>query len=100
CASPTATPTITSTRTRTPTRTVTSAPTITLTKTPSNTPTSTRTNTATYTPTPAGVLVGHVTWQSIPQPDSRNNGVTATLTLCVERPRATTSRPTQAASLR
>jgi hypothetical protein len=29
------------------------------------------------------VIVGHVTWQGIPQPNARNNGITATLTLCV-----------------
>jgi hypothetical protein len=27
--------------------------------------------------------VGHLTWQGITQPDSRNTGLTATLTLCV-----------------
>lgn len=27
--------------------------------------------------------MGHVTWQGIGQPDARNNGVTATLSLCV-----------------
>jgi hypothetical protein len=27
--------------------------------------------------------VGHVTWQGIPQPNARNVGITATLTLCV-----------------
>jgi hypothetical protein len=49
--------------------------------TPTDTPTISPTPTSTPTPTP--VLVGHVTWQGIPQPDSRNNGITATLTLCV-----------------
>jgi hypothetical protein len=47
------------------------------TSTPTNTPT------GTPTPTPAGVIVGHVTWQGISQPNSRNNGITATLSLCV-----------------
>jgi hypothetical protein len=28
------------------------------------------------------VIVGHITWQGIPQPDARNNGITATLELC------------------
>src|SRR5206468_984275 len=45
---------------------------------PTNTPVA-----PTNTPTPAGVIVGHVTWQGIPQPDARNNGITATLSLCV-----------------
>ena len=35
------------------------------------------------TPAPAVVLVGHVTWQGITQPNTRNNGITATLVLCV-----------------
>jgi len=41
--------------------------------------------TATPTATPAlsNTLVGHVTWQGIPQPDPRNNGITGTLILCV-----------------
>jgi hypothetical protein len=41
------------------------------------------TNTPTHTPTPARLLIGHVTWQGITQPDARNTGITATLTLCV-----------------
>lgn len=83
CAPPTLAPTATATRTRTFTRTATSTGTITPTRTPSDTPTNTPSGTPTFTPTPAGVIVGHVTWQGIAQPDSRNNGVTATLSLCV-----------------
>ena len=86
---PTATRTSTSTRTatRTPTgtRTATNTPTFTVTQTPviTMTPTSTATNTATATPAAAGVVTGHLTWQGIGQPDNRNNGITATLSLCV-----------------
>jgi hypothetical protein len=29
------------------------------------------------------VIIGHVTWQGISQPNSRNDGITATLSLCV-----------------
>lgn len=52
---------------------------------PTHTPSLTRTSTPTQTFTPnAGQrIVGHVTWQSIPQPDPRNSGLTATLSLCV-----------------
>src|SRR5439155_8234489 len=39
----------------------------------------TPTATPTATPTPSNTLVGHVTWQGIPQPDPRNNGITGTL---------------------
>jgi plastocyanin len=98
---PTNTPTVTptSTRTNTATSTPSSTPTNTRTNTPTNTPTNTRTNTATNTPTntptvtptntptntPIGgtQFVGHLTWQGIGQPDARNQGLTATLTLCV-----------------
>jgi hypothetical protein len=50
---------------------------------PTSTPTITSTSTATSTNTPQALIVGHVTWQGIPQPDSHNTGVTATLALCV-----------------
>jgi hypothetical protein len=59
------TPTATFTVTRTPTRTFTPIVTVTL------------------TPPPTGRITGHLTWQGIAQPDSRNNGITATLSLCV-----------------
>ena len=36
----------------------------------------------TSTPTPASIVIGHLTWQSIPQPDTRNAGITGTLTMC------------------
>jgi len=52
----------------------TNTPTITQTRTPTLTPT--------RTPTSIGVVTGHLTWQGIVQPDSRNAGITATLTLC------------------
>jgi outer membrane protein assembly factor BamB len=86
---PTNTPTIT--QTFTPTRTPTAVAN-TPTNTPINTPTDTPTSTSTYTPsitptptaTPTGpaqpVLVGHVTWQSRPQPDPRS-AIPITLTL-------------------
>jgi hypothetical protein len=41
------------------------------------------TATVTTTPTPSGIITGHLTWQGIGQPDSRNAGITGTLTLCV-----------------
>ena len=53
------------------------------TPTPTYTPTPTRTQTPTATPTPGQQIIGHITWQSIPQPDQRNRGLTATLTICV-----------------
>jgi hypothetical protein len=37
----------------------------------------------TATPTPAGVINGHLTWQSIPQPNARNTSPTGTLVICV-----------------
>src|SRR5205823_1997463 len=40
--------------------------------TATSTPTPTPTQTSTPTPTASGVIVGHVTWQAIRQPDSRN----------------------------
>lgn len=46
-------------------------------------PTDTPTSSPTPTPTPRGVIIGHVTWQGISQPNSRNTGITATLSLCV-----------------
>src|SRR5439155_12213980 len=56
--------------------------------TPTGTPISTDTPTNTFTPTStntpgAGDIIGHLTWQGIPQPDARNAGVTATLSICV-----------------
>jgi hypothetical protein len=103
---PTEIPTFTNTATNTPTNTLaptetaTNTPTDTATIVPTGTPTFTHTPTATYTQTethtptpvptntptastPAGVIVGHLTWQGISQPNSRNSGITATLTLCV-----------------
>ncbi len=44
--------------------------------------TATPTNTLTPTATPAGIVNGHLTWQGITQPNARNQGLTATLTLC------------------
>jgi hypothetical protein len=37
----------------------------------------------TATPTAAGVINGHLVWQSIPQPNARNTSPTGTLTICV-----------------
>ncbi len=83
---PTNTLTVTNTRTNTPTNTSTRTPTITptVTDTSTDTPTSTATSTPTDTPTntPVGVIIGHLTWQSIPQPNARSIQ-TGTLTLCV-----------------
>jgi len=100
--SPTVTPPVTTSRTPGPTFTPISTVTRTATRTPSGLATSTLTATgtptftytATGTPTPSptitvtttpvgSLLVGHVTWQGIPQPDSRNSGITATLSLCI-----------------
>jgi plastocyanin len=81
CA-PTSTPTIGPTFTRTSTPTIT--PTFTRTYTPTGTATATTTATTIATPTTVGRIVAHVTWQGISQPDSRNAGMTATLTLCVD----------------
>jgi hypothetical protein len=52
------------------------------TTTPTFTSTPTITQTSTPTPTSVGVIRGHVIWQAIPQPDPRNTGITATLTIC------------------
>jgi uncharacterized delta-60 repeat protein len=104
---PTPTATATATATGTPTRTFTPAPTSTrtqtstptrtatptTTRTPTSTPTITNSPTVTFTPTPTATqtatptviaqIVGHLTWQGIPQPDARNNGVPVRLVLCV-----------------
>lgn len=80
--SPCSVATATATPTGTPTLTLTPVATFTYTGTPT-VPANTPTGTTTATGTPGAILVGHVTWQGIPQPDSRNNGVTATLSLCV-----------------
>jgi hypothetical protein len=40
------------------------------------------TATPTSTPTPMGVIIGHVIWQGIPQPDIRNEDVFAALSVC------------------
>jgi hypothetical protein len=80
---PTFTPTITPTRTNTPSNTPTRTNTPTNTATLTFTPTRTVTPTNSPTATPAGVLIGHVTWQGITQPNANNVGVTATLSLCV-----------------
>ncbi len=79
---PTATNTPSSTATST--STFTNTPTDIPTSTPSNTDTPTFTNTPTSTPTntPSGIIIGHLTWQSIPQPNARSIQ-TGTLTLCV-----------------
>jgi hypothetical protein len=79
CASPTPSST-------TPTQTITNTPTYTPSHTPTNTPTITPTDNPTNTPTavaPAGMIVGHLTWQGITQPNVRNAGITGTLSLCV-----------------
>jgi hypothetical protein len=47
------------------------------------TSTSTASATVTATPVPPGILLGHVTWEGIPQPDDRNAGIPGLLTLCV-----------------
>src|SRR5438067_8487152 len=60
-----------------PPATPTSTPTATFTNTPSTTPTATPTDTPAATP----VLAVHVTWQGIPQPNSRNTTETITMTL-------------------
>jgi plastocyanin/subtilisin-like proprotein convertase family protein len=66
------------------TPTPTGTPSLTRTNTPMNTPTNTPTRTQTLTPTPTvSALVGHLTWQGISQPNTRNQGLTATLSLCV-----------------
>lgn len=62
--------------------TPTGTPTATRTATPTNTPTFTATSIPTFTPAPSTILVGHVTWQGIGQPNVRNDGITATLSLC------------------
>jgi hypothetical protein len=93
CGTTTPTNTPTTIATFTPTNTRTNTPTNTLTNTPTNTPTDTPTSTSTYTPTNTPtvtptitsgvaqpVLVGHVTWQSRPQPDPRS-AIPITLTL-------------------
>ena len=82
CA-PTNTPSPGPTFTRTNTPASPHTPSVTPTFTRTNTPTNTRTSTATSTLTPAGIIVGHVMWQGISQPDTRNQGITGTLTLCV-----------------
>ena len=76
---PTTVPTATATDTPTaiPTATSTNTPTFTATNTPiftaTNTPVFTATATVTVSQTPAaGVLVGHVTWQFIPQNNTRS----------------------------
>ena len=81
----TATNTPTNTATNTPTRTSTSTATFTPTSVPTNTSTRTATGTSTVTATstPAGIINGHLTWQTITQPNTRNTIVTGTLTLCV-----------------
>jgi hypothetical protein len=85
-ATATGTATLTSTATLTPTRTSTATATAsfsatpTLTSTPTATVTSTRTRTPTgtstpsRTPTPLKRIVGHVTWQGIPQPTPASSG--------------------------
>ena len=75
-------PTVTPVATHT--ATATAAVTSTATTTPTNTSVPTITGTSTSTSTPAvALLVGHVTWQGIAQPNSHNTGITATLSLCV-----------------
>jgi hypothetical protein len=74
------TPVATTTFTPTSTDTATSTPTGTATATTTFTPVST--DTATSTPTPGSVIVGHTSWQGIPQPGPLNTGITETLILC------------------
>ena len=81
CASPTSTAGPSNTPTPISTATFTSTPTPTSTPTLSSTSSPTATPTATLPPLP--MVVGHVTWQGIGQPDPRNDGITATLSLCV-----------------
>lgn len=69
-----------STPTPQPSNTATSTRTSTLTATATGTPT--RTFTPTATNTPVSRIVGHITWQTIPQPDV-HNVQSATLTLCI-----------------
>ena len=83
CPTPTATASPTRTSTATPTGTSTVTPTSTRTPTIAATFTATATPTTTYTPIPQNTINGHLTWQGIPQPNTRNSGITATLTLCV-----------------
>jgi len=78
---PTHTPTDTPTDTPTFTPAVTDTPTDTPTFTPSNTPSSTATRTPTNTPIPAGVLIGHVTWQARGTQPSALQQMPITLTL-------------------
>jgi len=78
---PTPSNTDTPTRTNTPTITPTRSNTPTATPTRTNTLTGTPTRTSTPTNTPTAVLVVHVTWQGIPQPNSRNTTETITMTL-------------------
>jgi hypothetical protein len=87
----TSTPTKTPTNTASATRTATTSPTSKSTSTPPYAATASKTavvvNTSTYTPTstrtPASgvLLVGHIDWQGIPQPNHRNTTETLTLTL-------------------
>jgi len=78
---PTSTRTPTFTRTATPTRTPTSPPTDTPTVTSTATNTDTPTVTPTDTPAVTPVLVVHLTWQGIAQPNTRNTTETVTATL-------------------
>lgn len=80
-AIPTGTSTIT--RTNTPTITFTRTATVTPAFTSSHTPTTTPTSTPTGTPASAGVIIGHLTWQGIGQPDTRNIGGIGTFIICV-----------------
>jgi hypothetical protein len=65
----------------TPTPSATATPTDTPVVVASTTPTGTPTATSTPAVSPTAVLVVHVTWQGIPQPNSRNTTETITMTL-------------------
>jgi len=67
----------------TPTGTPAASATGTRTRTATTTPTGSPTNTPSASPTVSTLLVGHVTWQGIGQPNPHNAGITATLSLCV-----------------
>ncbi len=69
CNTPTVTPAVSATGTRT--------------RIATPTPTSSPTHTPAASPTVVTLLVGHVTWQGIGQPNAHNVGITATLSLCV-----------------
>ncbi len=82
-ATQTATPVFTATTTFVPTTTPTPTDTHTATPAATSTGTPTESPTAVPTATPGNILVGHLTWQGITQPNAHNMNLTATLTLCM-----------------